>query len=130
MLFIHCVAFLDNFKYLYRQASVMTAVINKAILELTPSSTEEDAKQTYDAWSTTYEEVSWFTILKFIILKFYALAVHCQLETRIHRTGPFSYLKTKFSYNIDHQTTVTDKHVNLTISHLFNRQCSCLCFNR
>ena len=79
----------------------MTAVINKAILELTPSSTEEDAKRTYDAWSKTYEEVSW------IILKFYALAVHCQLETRIHRTGPFSYLKPPNYSNL--QTCQFDK---------------------
>lgn len=31
----------------------------KAITELTPSSSEEDAKNTYDAWASTYEEVSW-----------------------------------------------------------------------
>lgn len=34
----------------------MTSVVNKAILELTPSSTEEDAKETYDAWAATYEK--------------------------------------------------------------------------
>ena len=37
---------------------IMTSVVNKAILELTPSSTEEDAKETYDAWAATYEKVS------------------------------------------------------------------------
>ena len=38
----------------------MTAVQKiTAILELTPDSTEEDAKNTYDAWALTYEEVCW-----------------------------------------------------------------------
>lgn len=31
----------------------------KAIAELTPSSTEEEARNTFDAWALTYEEVSW-----------------------------------------------------------------------
>ena len=37
----------------------------KAIVELTPSSTENDAKQTYDAWAATYEKVSLFIYLFF-----------------------------------------------------------------
>ena len=32
----------------------------KAIAELTPSSTEEDAKNTYDSWASSYEMVSWY----------------------------------------------------------------------
>lgn len=44
----------------HRQASLMTAVIKnlKAITELTPSSSEEDAKNTYDSWASSYEAVS------------------------------------------------------------------------
>ena len=30
----------------------------KAIAELTPSSTEEDAKNTFDSWASSYEMVS------------------------------------------------------------------------
>ena len=40
----------------------MTAVIKnlKAISELSPSSSDEDARNTFNAWAATYEEVSWF----------------------------------------------------------------------
>lgn len=34
----------------------MTSALNKVISELTPSSTENDAKETYDAWAATYEK--------------------------------------------------------------------------
>lgn len=34
----------------------MTSALNKFISELTPSSTENDAKETYDAWAATYEK--------------------------------------------------------------------------
>ena len=34
------------------------AVVNKATTQLTPTSSEEDAKNTYDAWAATYEHVS------------------------------------------------------------------------
>lgn len=51
---------IDFLKSHHRQASLMTAVIKnlKAITELTPSSSEEDAKNTYDSWASSYEAVS------------------------------------------------------------------------
>ena len=47
----------------------------KSIVELTPSSTENDAKQTYDAWAATYEKVSFFNCFYFnnTILKLYTI---------------------------------------------------------
>ena len=33
-------------------------VLNKATTQLTRASSEEDAKNTYDAWAATYEHVS------------------------------------------------------------------------
>ena len=41
----------------HRKASLMTEGL-KGIIELTPSSSEEDAKNTYDSWASSYEEVS------------------------------------------------------------------------
>ena len=39
-----------------RKASLMTQAI-KAISELTPSSTEEDTKNTFNSWASSYEVV-------------------------------------------------------------------------
>ena len=37
----------------------MKPVTNRGIVELNPSSTEEEAKKLYDSWAENYEVVSW-----------------------------------------------------------------------